>query len=57
MALFASKKSKEFWGLMAAAGVCYGLSTLFKTRDLQNILVVVAAVLFIIAIYRLKRSH
>jgi hypothetical protein len=57
MALFASKKSKEFWGLVAAAGTCYGLSTLFKTGDLQNILVVVAAVLFIIAIYRLKRSY
>jgi hypothetical protein len=57
MALFESKKSKEFWGLMAAAGTCYGLSTLFKEGDLQNILVVVAAVLFIIAIYRLKRSY
>jgi len=57
MALFASKKAKEFWGLIAAAGTCYGLSTLFKRGDLQNILVVVAAVLFIIAIYRLKRSY
>jgi hypothetical protein len=57
MALFESKKSKEFWGLMVAAGVCYGLSTLFKTEDLQNILLVVAAILFIIAIYRLKRSY
>jgi uncharacterized membrane protein YjjP (DUF1212 family) len=56
MALFATKKSKEFWGLVAAAGVCYGLSHLFKAGDLQNILVVVSAVLFIIAIYRLKRS-
>jgi hypothetical protein len=57
MALFDSKKSKEFWGLMVAAGLCYGLSTLFKTGDLQNLLIVVAAVLFIIAIYRLKRSY
>jgi Na+/citrate or Na+/malate symporter len=57
MALFGSKKSKEFWGLIAAAGVCYGLSTIFKSEDLQNVLIVVAAVLFIIAIYRLKRSY
>ncbi len=57
MALFASKKAKEFWGLIAAAGTCYGLSTLFQKGDLQNILVVVAAVLFIIAIYRVKRSY
>ena len=56
MARFASKKSKEFWGFMAAAGVCYGLSTLFGAGDSQNILIVVSAVLFIIAIYRLKRS-
>jgi uncharacterized membrane protein YjjP (DUF1212 family) len=56
MELFTSKKSKEFWGLVAAAGVCYGLSLLFKAGDLQNILVVVSAVLFIIAIYRLKRN-
>jgi uncharacterized membrane protein YjjP (DUF1212 family) len=56
MELFTSKKSKEFWGLIAAAGVCYGLSHLFKAGDLQNILVVVSAVLFIIAIYRLKRN-
>jgi hypothetical protein len=56
MALFASKKSKEFWALMAAAAVFYGLSTLFRTGDLQNILIVFSAVLFIIAIYRLKRS-
>lgn len=55
MALFASKKSKEFWGLMAAAAVFYGLSTLFGAGDLQNILIVFSAVLFIIAIYRLKK--
>ena len=55
MALFDSKKSKEFWGLMAASAVCYGLSTLLGTGDLHNLLVVVSAVLFIIAIYRLKR--
>ena len=53
---FTSKKSREFWGLIAAAGVCYGLSFLFKTGDLQNILLVVSAILFIIAIYRLKRN-
>lgn len=56
MELFSSKKSKEFWGLIAAAGVCYGLSYLFKSGDLQNILVVFSAVLFIVAIYRLKRN-
>jgi hypothetical protein len=56
MALFASKKSKEFWALMAASGAFYGLSTLFRTGDLQNILIVFAAVLFVMAIYRLKRS-
>jgi len=55
MALFASKKSKGFWGLMAAAAVFYGLSKLFRTGDLQNILIVFSAVLFIIAIYRLKK--
>jgi hypothetical protein len=56
MAFFTTKKSKEFWGLIAAAGFCYGLSLLFKAGNLQNILVVVSAVLFIIAIYRLKRN-
>ena len=56
MELFTGKKSKEFWGLIAAAGVCYGLSLLFKAGDLQNILVVVSAALFIIALYRLKRN-
>ena len=56
MALFPSKKSKEFWGLMAASGVCYGLSTLLKAGQPQNILIVASAVLFIIALYRLTRS-
>ncbi|MCG6918631.1 MAG: hypothetical protein LJE89_13940 [Deltaproteobacteria bacterium] len=56
MALFESKKSKEFWGLMAASGISYGLSTLVKTAQLQNILIVVSAVLFIIALYKLTRS-
>jgi len=56
MALFPSQKSKEFWGLMAASLVSYGLSTLFKTGQLQSILVVVSAVLFIIAVFRLTRS-
>jgi hypothetical protein len=56
MALFESKKSKEFWGLLAASGISYGLSTLFQTEYLQNILVVAAAVLFIVAIYRLQKS-
>ena len=56
MALFASKKSKEFWGLMAGAVVLYGLSTLFKEGDLQNILIVVSAMLFIIGLYRLWKS-
>jgi hypothetical protein len=56
MALFPSQKSKEFWGLMAASVASYGLSTLFKTGQLQNILIVVSAVLFIIALYRFTRS-
>jgi len=56
MALFDSRKSKEFWGLIAASGVSYGLSTLFESGHLQNILIVVSAVLFIIALYRLQKS-
>ena len=56
MALLDNKKSKEFWGLMAASGISYGLSTLFKTGQLQNILIVVSAVLFILALYKLTRS-
>jgi hypothetical protein len=56
MALNLKGKSKEFWGLMAGAVILYGLSTLFKEGDLQNILIVVSAMLFIIAIYRLWKS-
>ena len=56
MALFASRKAKEFWGLMAGAVVLYGLSTLFKEGDLQNILIVVSAMLFIIGLYRYWKS-
>jgi hypothetical protein len=56
MALFPSKKSKEFWGLMAASGVCYGLSTFVKAGQPQNILIVASAILLIIALYRLTRS-
>jgi len=56
MAQFPSQKSKEFWGLMAASAASYGLSTLFKAGQLQNILIVVSAVLFIIALYRFTRS-
>lgn len=54
MALFKSRKSKEFWGLMAAALVFYLLSLLFKTENLKNILTVVSAALFVIALLRLR---
>ena len=41
---------------MAAAFVLYLLSTLLKTEDLKNILLVASAILFVVALLRLKRS-
>ena len=41
---------------MAAALVFFLLSGLFKTEDLKNILIVVSAGLFIIALVRLKKA-
>ena len=54
MALFTSRKWKEFWGFMAAAVVFYGLSTLFKA-DLKNILTVASAILFVVALLKLRK--
>lgn len=56
MGLFPSRKSKEFWGLMAAAAISYALSTVFETQDLKNILIVVSAILFVVALLRLRGS-
>ena len=56
MSLFYSRKSIEFWGFMAAAFVLFLLSTLFKTQDLKNILIVASAILLVIALLRLRRS-
>lgn len=56
MGMFSSRKAKEFWGLMAGAFVLFLLSTLFKTEDLKNILIVVSAILFVIALLRLRKS-
>lgn len=55
MALLKSRKSKEFWGLMAASLALYILSLLFKA-DLKNILIVASAALFVAALLRLRRS-
>jgi hypothetical protein len=51
-----SRKSKEFWGFMAASLAFYLLSLLFKAEDLKNILIVVSAVLFVVAVLRLRKS-
>ncbi len=56
MSLFPSSKSKEFWGLMAAAFVFYVLSTIFETEHLKNVLVVVSGILFVVALFRLRGS-
>ena len=56
MSLLSSRKSKEFWGLIAAALVFFLLSSLFKTEDLKNILIVVSAVLFVLALLKLRGS-
>jgi hypothetical protein len=57
MDLFSSKRAREFWGFMAAAFVFYLLSMLFETADLKNILIVVSAFLFIVALFRLRRPE
>ena len=56
MDIFSGRKSKEFWGFMAAALVLFLLSTLFKKEDLKNILTVASAILFVIALLRLRKS-
>ena len=56
MSLFPSSKSKEFWGLMAAAFVFYVLSTIIETEHLKNVLVVVSGILFVVALLRLRGS-
>ena len=55
MTVLKSRKSKEFWGLMAASLALYILSLLFKA-DLKNILIVASAALFVAALLRLRRS-
>jgi hypothetical protein len=54
MSLFASRKAKEFWALMAVGVVLFLLSTLFETENLKNILIVASAILFVVALLRLK---
>ena len=56
MNLPSGRKAKEFWGFMAAAFVLFLLSTVFKTEDLKNILTVASAILFVIALLRLRKS-
>ena len=41
---------------MAAAFVLYVLSTILKKEDLKNILLVASAILFVVALLRLRRS-
>jgi hypothetical protein len=55
MTMLKTRKSKEFWGFMAASLALYLLSLLFKA-DLKNILIVASAALFIAALLRLRRS-
>ena len=57
MNVFSGRKSKEFWGFIIAALALFLLSALFKTEDLKNILIVASAILFIIALVRLKGSE
>jgi hypothetical protein len=56
MSWFRERKWKEFWGLIAAALVFYLFSLVLKWEDAENLAVVTSAALFIIAIYRLKKS-
>jgi len=56
MAWLESRKSKEFWGFIAASLALYLLSLLFKAEDLKNILIVASAILFVVAVLRLRRS-
>ena len=56
MSFFAGKKSKEFWILMAISLGFYALSTLFEVEDLKNVLIVVSAIFFVVALVRLRKG-